>query len=578
MPTYRESPAEAEVISHQLMLRAGMVKKLAAGIYNWLPFGLRALRKVEEIIREEMNRAGAQEVFLPMVQPSELWKESGRWEAYGKELLRFQDRHEHESCLGPTHEEVIVDLVRGQLRSWRQLPVNLYQIQDKFRDEIRPRFGLMRGREFGMKDAYSFDADEPGAEKSYQGMYAAYSRIFARCGLEFRAVEAVTGPIGGKFSHEFMVLADTGEDTLAVCPKCGYAANLEKAEVKTAAKPETDPEQVLEKVHTPGRRTVEEVCAFLKLAPANLVKTLIFESDKGPVAAMVRGDRELNPNKLQGLINADRLEMATPERIQELTKGPLGFSGPVGLKIPIYLDQEVALLKNFITGANEPDYHLLNTNLTRDFQAAKIADLRVVVPGDFCNRCGSEYHFHKGIEVGHIFKLGLKYSKPMNATFLDQNGKEQFFIMGCYGIGTSRTVAASIEQNHDPSGIIWPLSIAPFQIYLLPINYKDERLRKVTDDLAAELEKLGLEVLLDDREESPGVKFKDADLIGIPLRILVGDKTLAKDSVEFKLRNQDKKELVLISKAAMAAKELILAQLEAISQKTDRIATQASKL
>jgi len=577
LPTFREVPAEAEVISHQLMLRAGMIRKLASGIYSWLPLGLRVLRKVENIVREEMNRAGAIEVSLPMVQPGELWKESGRWEAYGRELLRFKDRHEHESCLGPTHEEVMVDLVRGQLRSWRQLPVNLYQIQTKFRDEIRPRFGVMRSREFGMKDAYSFDADEPGAEKSYQAMYVAYSRIFARCGLEFRAVEAATGPIGGKFSHEFMVLAETGEDTLAVCPKCGYAANLEKAEIKIEGQPEPEKEKAMEKVHTPGKRTVEEVCAFLKVPPQKLVKTLIYESDQGPIAAMVRGDRELNPNKLQSLINADFLEMASPERIQELTRGPLGFSGPVKLKIPIYVDRELEYLKNFVTGANEQDYHFLNTNLARDFSAARIADLRKAVPGDHCAKCGTELKFQKGIEVGHIFKLGLKYSKPMNAAFLDQNGKEQFFVMGCYGIGTSRTVAASIEQNHDPSGIIWPISLAPFQVYLLPINYKEERTRKVTDELEAELEKAGLEVLLDDREESPGVKFKDADLIGIPLRILIGDKTLAKDSVEFKLRSQDKKELVLISRAAAAAKELIQAQLQAISQKTGQIAIRASE-
>ncbi len=577
MPTFREAPAEAELISHQLMLRAGMIKKVAAGIYNWLPLGLRSLRKVENIVREEMNRAGAHEVFLPVVQPAELWKESGRWDAYGKELLRIKDRHEHAGCLGPTHEEVIVDLVRGQLRSWRQLPVNLYQIQEKFRDEIRPRFGVMRSREFGMKDAYSFDADEAGAAKSYSQMYVAYARIFARCGLEFRPVEAATGQIGGKFSHEFMVLAEAGEDTLAVCPKCGYAANLEKAEAKVTQQPETDAEPPLQKINTPGQKTVEEVCAFLKVAPQKLVKTLIFESDQGPVAAMVRGDRELNPSKLQSLIGAAWLEMATPERISEVTQGPLGFSGPVGLKIPVYLDQEVALLKNFVTGANEKDFHYLNTNLARDFKAAQIADLRVAVPGDLCHRCGAEFKFQKGIEVGQVFKLGLKYSQPMNAAFLDQGGKEQFFVMGCYGIGTSRTVAAAIEQHHDPNGIIWPITVAPFQVYLAPINYKEERTKQAADRLESELEALGLEVLLDDRDDSPGVKFKDADLTGIPLRIVVGEKTLAKESVEFKLRSAPDKTLVPVGEAAAKAKTLVEEQLNQIARQAEAAEQSALK-
>jgi len=572
LPTFREAPAEAEVISHQLMLRAGMIKKLASGIYNWLPLGLRVLRKVENIVREEMNRAGAIEVSLPMVQPAELWMESGRWDAYGKELLRFEDRHKHLSCLGPTHEEVIVDLVRGQLRSWRQLPLNLYQIQTKFRDEIRPRFGVMRAREFLMKDAYSFDADEKGAEKSYRDMYVAYSRIFARCGLRFRAVEATTGPIGGKYSHEFMVLADTGEDVIVHCPNCGYAANTEKAEIKLPENKEKDDEKEkpLEKVFTPGQRTVEEVCAFLKVPSQKLVKTLIYESDKGPCAAMVRGDRELNPNKLQSLLNAEWLEMASPERIQELTGGPLGFSGPVGLKIPVYVDQEIALLKNFVTGANEQDYHYLNTNSGRDFQPAKIADLRVAVAGDLCPKCGTEFKFQKGIEVGHIFKLGTKYSKPMNAVFLDAEGREKFFIMGCYGIGISRTVASAIEQNHDDAGIILPISIAPFQVYLLPINYKDEKQKAIADALETELEKQGIEVLLDDRDETPGVKFKDADLIGIPLRILIGDKTLAKNSVEFKLRSEQEKKLVAINEAVSKAKEIITKSFAQIAQTVDQ--------
>jgi prolyl-tRNA synthetase len=578
LPTLREVPAEAEVISHKLMLRAGMIRKLTAGIYSWLPLGLRSLRKVEGIIREEMNRAGALEVLLPAVQPAELWMESGRWEAYGKELLRFRDRHEREFGFGPTHEEVIVDLVRSELRSWRQLPVNLYQIQTKFRDEIRPRFGVMRGREFGMKDAYSFDADEKGAEKSYKQMFIAYTRIFARCGLKFRAVEAASGPIGGNFSHEFMVLADTGEDVLVVCSKCGYAANTEKAEVAGPQKPEAEQEMPLEKVQTPGKRTIEEVCDFLRLPPQKLVKTLIYDSDKGAVAVMVRGDRELNPNKLQSLINADWVQMSEPDVILEVTGGPLGFSGPVKLKIPIYVDQEVAAMKNFVTGANEEDCHYLNTNIGRDFKPAQVADLRVAVAGDRCAKCGAELKFIRGIEVGHIFKLGEKYSKPMKATFLDPEGKEKIFVMGCYGIGTGRTVAAAIEQNNDKSGTVWPMSIAPFQVAIVPINVNDERVRQAAEGLEAELEKMGIEVLLDDRNDSPGVKFKDVDLIGVPIRIVIGDKTLAKDSVELKLRREEQKNLIPVAEAATRVKEIIAGELARIEQEAGKSESGADAL
>jgi len=578
LPTLREVPAEAEVISHQLMLRAGMIRKLTAGIYNWLPLGLRALRKVEGIIREEMNRAGAIEALLAAVQPAELWRESGRWEAYGKELLRFQDRHEREFGFGPTHEEVIVNLVRGELRSWRQLPVNLYQIQTKFRDEIRPRFGVMRAREFGMKDAYSFDAEEKGAEKSYRDMYVAYSRIFARCGLKFRAVEAVTGPIGGKYSHEFMVLAETGEDIIVVCSHCGYAANTEKAEIAPGEEKPSGPELALEKIHTPGQRTVEEVCAFLKVSPQKLVKTLVYDSDKGLVAAMVRGDRELNPNKLQSLLNAEWTAMAGPDQILKVTGGPLGFTGPVGLKIPVYVDQEVAVMKNFVAGANQEDYHYQNTNAGRDFKPAAVADLRMAVPGDRCARCKSPMNFIRGIEVGHIFKLGEKYSKPMKAVFLDPEGREKFFVMGCYGIGTGRTVAAAIEQNNDKSGVIWPMAIAPFQVMVVPINIKDEKTRQAAESLEAGLEKLGLEVLFDDRDESAGVKFKDADLIGVPVRIVVGEKTLAKDSAEFKLRWEDKKELAPLSRAAQFAREIVDREIGRIEQEAQKAGAEARKL
>ena len=556
LPTLREVPTEAEVVSHRLMFRAGMIRKLAAGIYSWLPFGLRVLRKVENIIREEMDRTGAQEVLLPGVQPAELWRETTRWEAYGKELLRLKDRHERDFCLGPTHEEVITDLVRNEVRSYRQLPLNLYQIQTKFRDEIRPRFGVMRGREFGMKDAYSFDADEAGAEAAYQKMFDAYTRIFERCGLSFRAVEAVTGAIGGKFSHEFMVLADTGEDQIAVCEKCGYAANLEKAELgERAAAKSKEPEAPLTKVPTPGQKTVEEVCAFLKVAPALLVKTLIFDSSKGPVAALVRGDRELNPNKLEPAADADWIAMAGPELIEKVTGGPLGFSGPVGLPVPVFTDREVAAMKNFVTGANAPDMHYTGTNPGRDFDPGRVTDLRVAAAGDPCPRCEGTLQLTRGIEVGHVFKLGTKYSKAMRATYLDADGKEQLIVMGCYGIGTGRTVAAAIEQNHDQNGISWPVPLAPFQVYLLPINLSDEKNRAAAEKLYADLQTAGLEALYDDRVERPGVKFKDADLLGIPLRIVVGEKTLAKDSVEFKLRREKETRLIKLDAAAAQARQ-----------------------
>jgi prolyl-tRNA synthetase len=556
LPTLREVPTEAEVISHQLMFRAGMIRKLAAGIYSWLPLGLRVLRKVENIVREEMNRAGAQEVLLPGVQPAELWQESGRWEAYGKELLRLKDRHDREFCLGPTHEEVITDLVRNEIRSYKQLPLNLYQIQTKFRDEIRPRFGVMRGREFGMKDAYSFDQDEPGVEAAYRKMFEAYTRIFERCGLRFRSVEAQSGNIGGSFSHEFMVLADTGEDLIAVCGRCGYAANLEKAEVGAgvAVKSE-EPMAPLSKAPTPGRRTVEEVCAFLKVPASKLTKTLIFETSKGPLAALVRGDRELNPFKLEAAAGGSGLAMASAEVIAKVTGGPLGFSGPVGLKLPIFTDREVAAMRNFVTGANAPDLHYTGANPGRDFDPGTVADLRQAAEGDPCPRCEGSLGMTRGIEVGHVFKLGTKYSAAMKATFLDAEGKERLLVMGCYGIGTGRTVAAAIEQNHDESGIIWPVPLAPFHVYLLPINVNDEKVKAAADGLERDLLAAGLEVVYDDRAERPGVKFKDADLLGIPLRIVVGEKTLAKGSVEFKRRRDKEARLVPLAEAVEQSKK-----------------------
>ncbi|MEN6623360.1 MAG: proline--tRNA ligase, partial [Smithella sp.] len=461
LPTGREIPSDAEVISHQLMIRAGMIRKLTSGIYSYLPMGYRVIRKVEQIIREEMNKAGAQEVCLPMVQPAELWQESGRWEFYGKELLRFHDRHEREYCLGPTHEEVITDLVRNDIKTYRQLPRNLYQIQTKFRDEVRPRFGVMRAREFGMKDAYSFDADEAGAEISYEKMFVAYNNIFRRCGLKFRPVEADSGSIGGKFSHEFMVTAESGEDAIVVCNKCNYAANLEKAEVAKPEKVETADKDWLpqESIHTPDVRTIEEVSEFLKVTPQNIVKTLIFNADGKPCAVLIRGDQEVNEIKVKNYLGANELELADDEMIMKATGAPRGFAGAINIKCRVIADYSVINMINFVTGANKEDYHLKNVNIGRDCKVESFADLRVIEENDKCPRCGGDIQFVRGIEVGHVFKLGTKYSKAMKAVFLDRDGQEKIMIMGCYGIGIGRTVAACIEQNNDADGIVWPMPL-----------------------------------------------------------------------------------------------------------------------
>ncbi len=542
LPTLKEDPSDAEVISHKLMVRSGMIRKVAAGIYNYLPLGLRSIRKVENIVREEMNRAGAIELLMPMVLPGEMWRESGRWDKYGRELLRFKDRAEREFCLGPTHEEIITDIVRREIRSYKQLPVNLYQIQTKFRDEIRPRFGIMRAREFIMKDGYSFDADDEGADKSYWGMYNAYCKIFERCGLEFRAVLADTGNMGGNFSHEFMVLAPTGEDVIMSCTKCDYAANLELAEIGEGGKEDKGmergkEEKTVQEVHTPGLKTVEQVASFLKVEPSSLIKTLIIETDNKPIAALVRGDQELSLVKLKTAIGAEIVEFATPKRIEEVTKGPLGFSGPVEIKIKIIADRSIKNIKNAVTGANKKDYHLINVNLGKDFQINQFADIRLASNGDFCPRCKDGIlRSSRGIEVGHVFKLGTKYSESMNATFVDSNGTERFFIMGCYGIGIGRTVAAAIEQNFDENGIVLPLSLAPYEVIVLPLNMKDTQIKSVAEDVYRKLGELGVEVLIDDREESAGVKFKDGDLIGIPIHVTVGPKTLKEGAVEIKIR------------------------------------------
>ncbi|KAB2892015.1 MAG: proline--tRNA ligase [Desulfobulbaceae bacterium] len=536
LPTLKETPAEAEVISHRLMLRAGFIRKLSAGVYTYLPYGLAALRRVEQIVREEMNRAGAQELLMPMVQPADLWKETGRYEKYGPELLRFTDRHERESCLGPTHEEVITDIVRRELHSYRDLPVNLYQIQTKFRDEIRPRFGLMRGREFVMKDAYSFDVSDEQAEVSYMKMHEAYKRIFTRCGLTFRAVQADSGAIGGNFSHEFMVLAKTGEDTIVVCTACEYAANMEKAEVRLAAGEDVAAMLEPEKVETPGRRKVESVCEFLGIEASQLIKTMVYLADGKPVAVLVRGDREVQEVKLKNLLGVADVELADDKQTFDATGVPTGYIGPVGLAIRLVADQEVAGMRNAVAGANEKNYHLRNVNPGRDFQVESYADLRQITTDDPCPLCGGRLELTEGIEVGHIFKLGTSYSEKMQAVFQDSDGSEKPFVMGCYGIGVSRVVAAAIEQNHDDNGIIFPLPLAPFQTIILNLDPRDEQIDTAARKLYAELVRQGVEVLLDDRDERPGAKFKDADLLGIPYRITVGKKYLQGGMVELRSR------------------------------------------
>jgi prolyl-tRNA synthetase len=566
LPTLKEIPSEAEVPSHQLMLRAGMIRKLTSGIYSYLPLGLRSIRKVEGIIREEMNRAGAIEVLLPIVLPAELWQETHRWEEYGKELLRFKDRHNRDYCMGPTQEEVITDIARREIRSYRQMPINLFQIQTKFRDEIRPRFGVMRAREFIMKDGYSFDVDEKNADESYQKMYDAYSRVFARCGLKFKVVEAESGLIGGHFSHEFMVLAETGEEIIVSCTHCSYAANIEKAEFKRSDRTSRseDPNlfKPLQKVRTPNQRTVEEVTQFLSVSPKELVKTLIFETDKGPIAALVRGDHEINEKKLKAILGTENLQLASEETVEEITHAPKGFAGPLGLSIPVLADLDIQSMVNFVTGGNQKDAHLLHVNIGRDFHISQFVDLRKFTQGDRCPLCGGETRWDKGIEVGHIFKLGTKYSKAMGAAYLDEQGKERIIVMGTYGIGVGRTVAAAIEQSYDEHGIIFPMPIAPFQVLILPVNMKIDLIRETAEELYRILLDEGVEVLLDDREETPGVKFKDADLIGIPLKLTLGERNLNKGLVEIKKRRTGEVLLMKKEEAVSGIREMIRMEIE----------------
>jgi prolyl-tRNA synthetase len=555
IPTYKEVPAEAEVISHQLMLRAGMIRKLTSGIYTFLPAGLRSVRKVENIVRQEMNRAGAIEVLMPAVQPAELWKESGRWDFYGKELLRFKDRHNHDACIGPTHEEVITDLVRREIHSYKQLPVNFYQIQTKFRDEIRPRFGVMRCREFIMKDAYSFDVDEAGADRSYETMYEAYTRIFRRCGLRFRAVEADSGSIGGSFSHEFMVLSDTGEDEILNCTKCAFAANLEKAEVRDqtgATDLASQRLEPLQDIETPNIRTIDELSAFLSVRPDQIVKTLIFNADGNVVAALIRGDHEVNEVKLKNLLGADLIELADPNLVAEVTGAPMGFAGPVGLNVKIIADYAIRDMVNFITGGNKVDLHLKNVNVGRDFNLDQFADLRMIAKGDKCPRCGGNLNFGRGIEVGHVFKLGTKYSNAMQAFYLDEQGEEKLLFMGCYGIGVARTVAAAIEQNHDQDGMILPMPIAPFEVVILPLQMYQGNVVSAAEKIYKELLDHGIDVLLDDRDVRPGVKFKDADLLGTPLRVTLSEKTVKENNLEIKVRSEKTASLIALPGAGQA--------------------------
>ncbi len=565
LPTLKEVPSEAEVISHKLMLRAGMIRKLASGIYSYLPLGLRALRKVESIVRQEMNNTGAQEVMLPLVQPAELWKETGRWEKYGKELLRFKDRHGRDCCLGPTHEEVITDLVRKEVRSYRDLPLCLYQIQPKFRDEIRPRFGLMRGREFVMKDAYSFDVDEQGLDITYKAMYEAYCRIFERCGLDFRPVEADTGTIGGHESHEFMVLAETGEDTIACCTVCNYAANVELAPVVCNEAGSADqlradePLKELLEIATPGKKRVEEVTEHLGVGPEMLLKTLVYQTEKGPVVVLLRGDHEINVLKLQKVLGVEEVMLADEDTIKSITGAPVGFAGPLGLspETKVIGDLSIRNMQNFVTGANKKDAHLVGVNWGRDLKLPELFDLRIITEADPCPRCKGKIELKKGIEVGHIFKLGTKYSEAMGATFLDDKGKERPIVMGCYGIGVGRTVAAAIEQNHDEKGIIFPLPIAPFQVIITVVNIKDDEQMRAGELLYKDMIKQGIEVLIDDREERAGVKFKDSELIGIPIRVTCGRHIKDKGQVEITIRGTGQTQAISLDNVTQKVLQMI---------------------
>jgi prolyl-tRNA synthetase len=552
--TLREVPAEAEIASHQLMLRSGMMRKMASGIYNYMPLGIRVIKKIKSIVREEMDSADVQEFLASTLIPSELWIESGRWELYGAELFRLKDRNEREFCLGPTHEEVFTDIARGEIRSYKQLPLKLYQIQTKYIDERRPRFGVTRSREFIMKDAYSFDANNEGLDISYNKMYDAYNNIFRKCGLEFRAVEADSGAIGGAGATEFMVKSEVSEDEVVFCNSCSYAANMEKAPT-TPENMEIEEFKELNKVLTPNVRTIEDLERFFDTTTKKFAKTLIYKADDRIVAVMVRGDRKLNEIKVKNAIGgAVEFEMADPETVMAVTSAAVGFAGPIGIKADVVLvDTEIINMYNFIIGANDTGYHYENVNYGRDFEG-KVGDYRNVTEGDKCPKCGSQLTIDRGIEVGHIFKIGTKYSETMGATFIGQDQKKQPLVMGCYGIGINRTMAAIIEQHHDESGIKWPMSVAPYQVVVVPVSIKDEEQMKIAQKIYSILKELGAEVLMDDRDERVGVKFKDLDLIGIPMRITVGKK-ISEGKVEFKLRSEAENEVVEINSVIDKIKE-----------------------
>ncbi len=552
--TLREVPAEAEIESHKLMLRAGLMRKMAAGIYNYMPLGLKVIENVKNIVREEMNNAGAQEFLASALIPAELWQESGRWDAYGAEMFRLKDRHNRDFCLGPTHEEVFTDIVRNEIKSYKQLPLNLYQIQTKYRDERRPRFGVMRSREFIMKDGYSFDKDQEGLDLAYEKMRKAYVNIFNRCGLDAKAVAADSGAIGGSGSAEFMVKSEVGEDDVVFCTACDYAANIEKAP-STPEHAEKEELMEVEKVETPAVKSIEDLAKFFECSPKKIAKTLIFQADDKVVAVVLRGDREANEVKIANAIGeVIELEMASEEAVKEATGAVVGFAGPMGIKVDMLLvDQEVANMYNFIIGANETDMHLKNVNYGRDFEGI-VGDFRNVTIGEKCPECGKEITISRGTEVGHIFKLGTKYSESMGATFIDEDGKAKPFIMGCYGIGVTRTVASIIEQHNDENGIIWPLEVAPYHVSVIPANVKNEEQATKAEEIYNELRKMGVEALLDDRKERAGVKFKDSELMGIPMRITVG-KMIGEGQVEFKLRNGGEVETLSIEEVYNRVRE-----------------------
>ena len=535
-PTLREAPAEAEIVSHQLLLKAGFVRKAAGGIYTYLPLAWRVLRKIERIVREEMDAKGGQEIVMPIVQPAQVWQESGRWAVYGEEMFRLRDRHGREFCLGPTHEEIVTALVKGDVRSYRQLPLLLYQIQNKYRDEIRPRFGLLRGREFIMKDLYSFDKDQAGLELSYRKMYAAYSRIFTSCGLKFRPVEADSGAIGGSGSHEFMALASSGEAEIVYCENCDFAANTEKAELNPIAV-QREEALLIEKVPTPAATTIKAVCACLGLSVEKSVKAVAYKSDKGLILAFVRGDHEVNEIKVLNIVGALALSMAEEEELRAAGTEP-GYMGLcTGKKnVTLLVDQSVINMRNFVCGADTLGYHYINVNPGRDFTPDLVADIRMIQPADPCPRCGGQLTTAKGIEVGQVFKLNTKYSEKLSANYLDETGNERPMVMGCYGIGVSRVMAAVIEQNSDGAGIIWPASIAPYHVAIIPINAKNAEQMKAAEEIYEKLTATGVETVIDDRAERAGVKFNDADLIGYPLRVTVGAKTVAEKELEIKIR------------------------------------------